>query len=237
MSVRKLIPAAVPVAAVLAVSTAAVSTAAVSTAAGAPGARASAGPARPGALAGPVAAVSSVTSVLELDPGRAEPAGPGAPGTGSTAAEPGTAAVGRARGGEQIGSIAIDRIAVKAKVLEGVSEPVLQHGVGHYPGTALPGEQGNTVLLGHRTTHLRPFLDLDRLKTGDAIELRAGGRTYTYRVQDKRITMPDDRDALEPVPYRPWSPPDGAYVTLITCHPKGTDERRLIVVGRLAPKG
>ncbi|RSN45397.1 class E sortase [Actinomadura sp. WAC 06369] len=222
MSVRKLIPAAVPVAAALAVS-----------AAGAPAARASAGPAG----AGPAAAVSSVTSVLELDPARAAPARPEASGAAGAAAEPGTAPDGRARPGEQIGSIAIDRISVKAKVLEGVSERVLQYGVGHYPGTARPGEQGNTVLLGHRTTHLHPFLDLDKLKTGDAIKLRAGGRTYTYRVRDKRITMPDDRDALEPVPYRPWSPPDGAYVTLITCHPKGTDERRLIVVGRLAPRG
>ncbi|MFD0905470.1 class E sortase [Actinomadura sediminis] len=217
MSVRKLIHAAVPAAAALAVSAA-------------PVARASAGPAGTGAPADPVAAVSSVTSVLNLGPAR-----PGAARTGN-AAGPRTIADDRPRSGERIGSLAIDRIAVKAKVLEGVSEHVLQHGVGHYPGTARPGERGNTVLLGHRTTHLRPFLDLDKLKNGDAIELRAGGRTYTYRVEDKRVTMPDDRDALEPVPYRPWSPPDGAYVTLITCHPKGTDERRLIVVGRLAPK-
>ncbi|OLT37348.1 hypothetical protein BJF79_29575, partial [Actinomadura sp. CNU-125] len=142
----------------------------------------------------------------------------------------------RARAGARLGSIAIDRISVRAKVLEGVSEQVLQRGVGHYPGTARIGERGNTVLLGHRTTHLHPFLDLDKLKRGDAVELRASGKTYTYRVTDKRVTMPDDRSALEPVPYEPWSPPDGAYVTLITCHPKGTDTRRLIVVGRLAPK-
>lgn len=183
--------------------------------------------------------MTSVTSVLELDPGRADPAnfaGPAASGGGAAEAEPGTAAE-RARPGERLGSIAVDRISVRAKVLEGVSERVLQRGVGHYPGTARIGERGNTVLLGHRTTHLHPFLHLDDLERGDAIELRASGRTYTYRVTDKRITMPDDRSALEPVPYAPWSPPDGAYVTLITCHPKGSDARRLIVVGRLAPRG
>ncbi|GGV17610.1 hypothetical protein GCM10010182_43600 [Actinomadura cremea] len=224
MTVRRYIHAAVPMAAALAVSAAA-----------APVARASAAP---GALVDPVAAVSSVTSVLNLDPGRAEPARPAATGGGPAGAEPRTGAAAAApRRGEQIAGLAIDRISLKAKVLEGVAEHVLQHGVGHYPGTARPGDRGNTVLLGHRTTHLRPFLDLDKLKKGDAVRLRAGGKTHVYRVQDKRITMPDDRSALEPVPYRPWSPPDGAYVTLITCHPKGTDERRLIVVARLADKG
>lgn len=181
------------------------------------------------ALVDPAAVVSSVTSVLATDLGRTEPAG--APSAG---AKP-QADTDRPRSGEAIASLAIDRISLRARVLEGVSEHVLQRGVGHYPGTAYPGQRGNTVLLGHRTTHLHPFLDLDDLRRGDTIELRADGETYVYRVQDKRITMPDDRDALEPVPYRPWSPPDGAYVTLITCHPKGSDARRLIVVGRLVP--
>ncbi|QFG23692.1 class E sortase [Actinomadura sp. WMMB 499] len=231
MPLRRFNPAAVPMAAALAVSVL-----------GAPGARAAAAPAAPGPLADPVAAVSSVTSVLELDPGRAERAGPAAAPAGAPGGTPAGAAAGaegrtgadRPRPGERIASLAIDRISVKAKVFAGVEEQVLQHGVGHYPGTARPGEQGNTVLLGHRTTHLHPFLDLDKLKRGDAVELRAGGRTHVYRVQDKRVTMPDDRSALEPVPYRPWSPPDGAYVTLITCHPKGSDARRLIVVARRA---
>ena len=54
-------------------------------------------------------------------------------------------------------------------VVEGVSPADLQKGPGHYPGTALPGEIGNTVISGHRTTYGAPFNDLLDLRDGDAV--------------------------------------------------------------------
>ncbi|WP_171064191.1 class E sortase [Actinomadura soli] len=153
-------------------------------------------------------------------------------------ARPGTVAVAvpaaaRQRKGAVIAHLRITRMGLKAEVRKGVSEPVLRRGVGHYPGTALPGRAGNTVLLGHRTTWLRPFNELDRMRRGDRIVLRVGRTSYTYTMRSMHVIKPRDRRALEPVPFKPLSAPDGEYVTLITCTPKGSDRRRLVVVAKL----
>ncbi|NKZ08208.1 class E sortase [Actinomadura latina] len=135
--------------------------------------------------------------------------------------------------GDLIGKIRIKRMHLKADVREGVGQAVLRRGAGHYPGTGVPGRDGNTVLLGHRTTWLHPFNELDRMRRGDRIVLRWGRRTYVYRVRAKRVIKPGDRRALEPVPFKRRSAPNGRYITLITCTPKGSDRRRLVVVGKL----
>jgi len=138
--------------------------------------------------------------------------------------------------GALIGKIRIKRMGLKANVRQGVGQAVLRRAVGHYPGTGLPGRDGNTVLLGHRTTYLHPFNKLDLMRRGDPIVLRVGGKTYVYRVRIKRVIRPNDRRALEPVPFKRRSAPNGQYVTLITCTPKGSDRRRLVVVGKLQRK-
>ncbi|WP_131743262.1 class E sortase [Actinomadura roseirufa] len=133
--------------------------------------------------------------------------------------------------GTVLGRIRIPRIGLKARVLQGVSERVLRRGAGHYPGTDYPGREGNTVLLGHRTTWLHPFNRINELRRGDPIVLTIGGTSYTYRMRERRIIMPSDRRALEAVPFKRESVPDGEYVTLISCHPKGSNRRRIVVVG------
>lgn len=146
------------------------------------------------------------------------------------------AAAARPEKGARLGQIRIKRIHLKADVRQGVGQAVLRRGVGHYPGTGVPGRDGNTVLLGHRTTWLHPFNELDRMRRGDEIVLRWGRTTYVYRVRTKRVIEPRDRRVLEPVPFKRRSAPHGQYVTLITCTPKGSDRYRLVVVGKLQRK-
>ncbi|TDD93875.1 class E sortase [Actinomadura rubrisoli] len=143
------------------------------------------------------------------------------------------AAPSRPAKGEVIGKIGIKRIGLKARVLRGISRGQLQKGAGHYPGTAFPGREGNTVLLGHRTTWLAPFRRINELRRGDPIVLRVGRTSYVYKVKATRIIRPTDRRALEAVPFKRESTPHGRYITLITCHPKGSDRQRLVVVGTL----
>jgi sortase A len=139
----------------------------------------------------------------------------------------------RPRIGKVIATISIKRIHLKIKVREGVSERVLSRGVGHYPRTAPPGTLGNTVLLGHRTTWLHPFGKLDLLRRGDRIVLKAHHKTYVYRVRGRHVIVPTDRRALEPVPFKPGKAPNGEYVTLISCTPKGSNRHRIVVVGKM----
>ncbi|MFB4302585.1 class E sortase [Actinomadura sp. NTSP31] len=139
----------------------------------------------------------------------------------------------RPKTGKVVATIGIKRMHLAMKVREGVSERVLSQGVGHYPRTALPGRLGNTVLLGHRTTWKHPFGRLDTLRRGDRIVLKAHHKTYVYRVRGTHVIKPADRRALEPVPFKPGKAPDGQYVTLISCTPKGSDRRRIVVVGKM----
>ncbi|GAA2821753.1 class E sortase [Saccharopolyspora taberi] len=67
-------------------------------------------------------------------------------------------------------------------VLEGTDQATLAAGPGHYSGTALPGEQGNFAVAGHRIGKGAPFNDLDRLRSCDALIVETATHWYVYRV-------------------------------------------------------
>ncbi|TFV66502.1 UNVERIFIED_ORG: class E sortase [Bacillus sp. AZ43] len=131
-------------------------------------------------------------------------------------------------------------------VLEGTAEEQLAQGPGHYEGTALPGEQGNMALAGHRVGNGAPFLDLDLLRPGDSIVVETADRWFVYRVlgdpatgdfttdpsgiPGRQIVRPSDVEVISPTPNGPDNgPPSGAYLTLTTCHPKYSARQRLII--------
>jgi sortase A len=131
-------------------------------------------------------------------------------------------------------------------VLEGTAEEQLAQGPGHYEGTALPGEQGNMALAGHRVGKGSPFLDLDLLRPGDPIVVETADRWFVYRVlgdpatgdfttdpsgiPGQQIVRPSDIEVISPTPNGPENgPPSGAYLTLTTCHPKYSARQRLII--------
>ncbi|MEV0582685.1 class E sortase [Nonomuraea sp. NPDC050310] len=118
-------------------------------------------------------------------------------------------------------------------VVEGVDADHLKRGPGHYPGSALPGEVGNFVLSGHRTTYAAPFNELDRLERDDEIVVEAREARYTYRVTSQEIVEPDEVEVLAPVPRKPGLRPIRAMITLSTCHPEYSAAQRLIVYGVL----
>lgn len=127
--------------------------------------------------------------------------------------------------GEPFAAIRIPSIEVEQVIYEGVDPQTLQLGPGHFPGTALPGQPGNAVLSGHRTTHGRPFFDLDMLTPGDTIEVETAVGIHTYAVRESQIVTPFDVWVTE---HR-----DGAWLTLTTCHPKFSARERLIVFAEL----
>lgn len=131
-------------------------------------------------------------------------------------------------------------------VLEGTSEDQLSQGPGHYAGTAMPGEQGNLALAGHRVGRGSPFLDLDRLRPGDPIVVEVADGWFTYRVlgdaagdlsardpngvPGQEIVTPADVQVIAPTPGGTAdAAPTGAYLTLTTCHPRYSARQRLVV--------
>jgi sortase A len=121
-------------------------------------------------------------------------------------------------------------------VVEGVTHEDLKKGPGHYPKTALPGQVGNLVISGHRTTYGAPFSNLDRLRPGDVVDVQVRYRTYHYRVTRTKIVSPDAKDVTLPVPEQPGATPTARSLTLTTCNPRYSAAQRLIVFGEMAPR-
>jgi sortase A len=114
----------------------------------------------------------------------------------------------------------------KTKVLDAL-------GIGHYPGTAMPGAIGNFAIAGHRTTYAKPFNRIAELKTGDPIVVRTATTWYVYRVTSTEIVRPQDVQVIAPVPDKPGAVPTVRSITLTTCHPMYSANERYIVHGVL----
>jgi len=93
------------------------------------------------------------------------------------------------------------------------------------PDTPLPGQPGNAVISGHRTTYGRPFLDLDQLVDGDEIEVETALGISTYAVRDILIVQPTDVWVTDHI--------DGAWLTLTTCNPRFSAAERLVIQAEL----
>ena len=114
-------------------------------------------------------------------------------------------------------------------IVEGVQVADLRKGPGHYPGSALPGQVGNFVVSGHRTTYGAPFGSLNRLRVHDPIVLETRDAWYVYRVTSQRIVTPTAIDVTDPVPDRPGARARQALLTFTTCHPRYSARQRLVV--------
>jgi sortase A len=119
----------------------------------------------------------------------------------------------------------IDRLRDGWNVVEGVRTVDLRNGAGHMPDTALPGQPGNAVISGHRTTWGQPFHELDALDPGDRIEVDTALGTHIYAVREIRVVEPTDVWVADPR--------EGAWLTLTTCHPKFSARERLVIAAEL----
>jgi LPXTG-site transpeptidase (sortase) family protein len=126
---------------------------------------------------------------------------------------------------DALGRIVIPEIGVDWIVVEGVSAWDLRRGPGHMPGTALPGQFGNAVISGHRTTNGAPFHDLGELEPGSEIRVETLIGDHVYEVVETRIVAPTELWVASQ-----WN---GAWLTLTTCHPKYSSRQRLIVFAHL----
>ncbi len=126
----------------------------------------------------------------------------------------------------QLGTIEIPKIALVHPVYEGITLTVIDHGPGHWPGSALPCGVGNTVFPGHRVTHTHPFLNLDQLAPGDKIIFHMPGKVCVYAVTGTQIVQPTDIQVVDSTSAAP-------VVTLIACHPKHSAAQRIVVTGKL----
>ena len=120
-----------------------------------------------------------------------------------------------------IGRIEVTRLKLSALAREGVDVRTLRSAVGHVPGTALPGEEGNAAFAAHRDTFFRP---LERVRTGDEVVVTTPTGVHRYAVTGTRIVDPTEVSVLQAT--------RGRQLTLVTCYPfnfAGSAPQRFIV--------
>ena len=126
-------------------------------------------------------------------------------------------------------------------VLEGVADDALASGMGHFEGSAGPGEIGNYALAGHRVTHGEPLRDMPDLQPGDEIVVETRRFVFHYVLDtggdDLRVPFTAGW-VVDPEPVNP----DGGVeplageerlITLTTCAELFHTDDRLVAFGHL----
>jgi sortase A len=129
--------------------------------------------------------------------------------------------------GDALARIEIPRIGVDDYVVAGVDTRDLKKGPGHFPDTPLPGQLGNSAIAGHRTTYGQPFRNVDRLEPGDEIRVTTLSGVFVYRVTGTQIVEPDNYEVVS------TTDPNVATLTLTSCDPVFTAERRIVISSEL----
>ncbi len=126
---------------------------------------------------------------------------------------------------EQPRRMIIPAINVDAPVVQGVGWEQLKKGIGQVPGTALPGQVGNSVYAAHNDIYGELFRHLDQLQPGDEVRLYTASQEFRYVVRDWKIVEPTEVSVMDST--------STAIITLISCYPYLVDTQRIVVFADL----
>jgi sortase A len=109
--------------------------------------------------------------------------------------------------------------------------PVLNEiGIGHYIGTAMPGNKGNFAVAAHRGGFGGAFKEIHRLVAGDKVYVETRNFWYVYKYMQTKIVDPKDTDVVRAVPKElVGAKAGGRYMTMTSCTPIFVNTQRIIV--------
>jgi len=136
---------------------------------------------------------------------------------------------------EKEDSIEILKLGISAPLVFVLNEneihKALDSGVVHFPGSALPGEIGEIIILGHSAPPGWPkikydwvFSQIQNLEPGDLIILNFKKCKFSFEVSDKRILLREGEIPKE------WKIEGKPILVLISCWPPGEDLKRIAVM-------
>jgi sortase A len=126
----------------------------------------------------------------------------------------------------ELGLLEIPALDISMTMYEGIRNVTLDRGPAHWPGSAMPGQQGNVVVAGHRTSGHRVFRNVDRLVPGDELVFTHEGERFVYLVTGVEIVPPEAIWIVDQTPEY--------TATLFACHPPGSVAERIVVHAELA---
>lgn len=115
----------------------------------------------------------------------------------------------------------------------GTADVLDKNGIGHYPGTQMPGQIGNFAIAAHRTTHGAPFHDIATLQVGDKIYVQTAEGYYTYVFRGLEYVRPTGVGVLDPVPEFSGIAPTDRIMTMTSCNPMFSASERIIAYSSL----
>lgn len=131
--------------------------------------------------------------------------------------------------------ISIPKLNIKdAKVQTNSKDLNPNNNLGHYMGSALPGNTGNAFIYGHSVlpwffnpkNYKTIFSTLNNLNTGDEIYIKYNNKELAYKVEIKELQTPDKVNPL--AEFKPKYLNEST-LTLMTCWPPGTKAKRLLI--------
>jgi len=121
-------------------------------------------------------------------------------------------------------------------IFEGVQSKQLNSGIGHYPQSQIPGEEGNFSLFGHRNSQGQPFINIQELEVGDEVIVETKDFWFVYTLQHHKIVRPSAVwvTGVNRLPELGLAD-DELYkvITLITCEPRHSTKKRWVWWGVL----
>ncbi|MBP9759351.1 sortase [Candidatus Dojkabacteria bacterium] len=128
----------------------------------------------------------------------------------------------------QVNKLVIPSIGIDGVIYEGASVSTLNNGIWRRPNTSKPDMGGNTVMSAHRFLYESgpiTFYHLDKVKVGDKIYVLWKNKRYEYQVFNISEVLPTqveiEANTKDPI------------ITLYTCTPLWTAEKRLVVKAKL----
>jgi sortase A len=136
--------------------------------------------------------------------------------------------------------IVIPKIGANAAIVPNVDpynsrvyQQALTKGVAHAKGSVFPGRVGNMFLFSHSSVNFYEamrfnsvFYLLNKLQSGDQIDIYFETKKFTYTVFESKLVNPNDVSYL-------MEKTNDSLLTLMTCWPPGTTFKRLIVRAKL----
>jgi sortase A len=127
--------------------------------------------------------------------------------------------------GEAVGLIQAPSIGLQKVMVQGIGADQTMEGPGHDPSTPLPGQAGNVVIIGRRTTYGAPFHALDGLSPGEQLVAFTRQGRFTYTVVESVLEPLGDTSVTAPT--------TDSRMTLITANPPYRWSSELVVVAKL----
>ena len=124
--------------------------------------------------------------------------------------------------------LVVPKIGVYIKIIEGTNEGLcLNQGAWHLPDTSNPVAGSNMVISAHRFRYRPPssetFYLLDKIVNGDNFIVYWEEQEYDYVVTETKIVEPNKVSIKEAT--------ESPRVTLFTCTPLFSTDKRLVVIG------